>query len=488
MSVYAQNSSELILTLKGNVGNEVTLTLGVHDAFDIYSVDFGDGTLLTDTVCYQNGGLRGEDGLTKEGTTHTSATKFTGTVAGDGIIKIYGKSDIWYLVITDGVMPTSFDQEKLMNVVQMSITGADVDIVALPAYEKMTQFSFNNSSVKSVDVSKVAGLTSLTVNSTTVSKFEPQMESIDLSKNTELTYLSLSGNTNNAGKLTSIDLTTNTKLEGVYLQDNQLTEIKLADAYEKLTILNAQNNKLTAFDATKTLAMKNLYLAENLLTTIDVSKCEAMAWFDVKKNQLKGDLDLTANTKLTNVYVNDNKLTSVKVTDVTKQFYFDNNNMTFATMPALPASMNTDSKKKQYHYAPQAAFEVAETVDVLDLTSQLTATGILETPATTTFNFVTADGTALVEGTDYEVTEPGKFKFTKSQTEKVHGVLANEGFPLFADDNAFVTTEFTVSTATGIQNINAADTTGKVYNLQGVEVKQPQKGLYIQNGKKVVRK
>ncbi len=97
-------------------------------------------------------------------------------------------------------------------------------------------------------------------------------------------------------------------------------------------------------------------------------------------------------------------------------------------------------------------------------------------------------GTALVENTDYSVTEPGKFKFLKEQTEKLHGVMANEGFPLFTGADAFVTTEFTVDLTQGIKDINAVGTAGKVYNLQGVEVAQPLKGLYIQNGKKVIVK
>ena len=179
--------------------------------------------------------------------------------------------------------------------------------------------------------------------------------------------------------------------------------------------------------------------------------------------------------------------------------------LTLATIPAQPASLNTSSKTKKFTYAPQAALEVPESVEELDLTAQLTvAKGELNPTAdesagtaayatwlenmTTTFSFVTASGTALVENTDYSVTEPGKFKFLKEQTEKVHGVMANEGFPLFTGADAFVTTEFTVDLTQGIKDINAVGTAGKVYNLQGVEVAQPVKGLYIQNGKKVIVK
>lgn len=489
-------ASTPILTFKGTVGVETTLTFGACDTEDTYGVDFGDGNLLIAKIGIDNKGPVQADGST------SSATKFTGTVAGDGTIKVYGVNDVWYLVTANGTMPTAFDQPKLMNVVQMSITGADVESVVLPAYEKLTQFSFNNSSVKSVDVSKVITLTSLSIVNTTASKFEPQLESIDLSKNVNLESISIQGNTNVNGKLKTLDLSANTKLKGMglYVQYNQLESLTLPEAWAPdevtetqtitygLTAINVQNNKLTTLPWDKLKALKSLYAADNQLTTVNVSEMENLAWFDVKNNQLTGDLDLTANKKFTNVYVNGNQLTSVKVTDVTKQFYFDNNKMSFATMPAKPASMNTTSKTKQYHYAPQAALQVAETIGIIDLTDQLTATGILEAPATTTFSFVTAGGTTLAEGVDYEVVEPGKFKFVKEQTEKVHGVLANEGFPLFTGDNAFVTTEFTVDLTQGVNAINAASAAGKVYNLQGVEVAQPVKGLYIQNGKKVMVK
>ena len=426
-----------ILTLKATAGEEVTLTFGVWNSEDVFYVDFGNGELQSEKVGIDNKGPVKEDGTTG------SATKFTGTVAGDGTIKVYGNNDIWYLTTTNGAMPTTFDQPKLMNVVQMSITGADVESVALPAYPKMTQFSFNNSSAKSVDVTKVPTLTSLTINSTTASKYEPQLESIDLSKNTELTYLSLQGNTKVSGKLTTLDLTNNTKLDGMglYVQYNALTEIKFGE--NTLNAINVQNNQLTSLDWTKLTGLKNIYASNN---------------------KLAGEADLSANAKFENVQLNNNELTSVKLPDVTKQLAIEGNKLTLATIPAQPAGLNTASKTKKFTYAPQAAMQVAETVSELDLTSQLTvAKGELNPETvgeaaayttwlenqTTTFSFVTAGGTALIEGTDYEVTEPGKFKFLKAQEEKVHAVMLNAAFPKFTEAAPFTTTEFTVEAATG---------------------------------------
>ena len=427
-----------VLTLKAPVGEEVTLTIGVWNTEDTFTVDFGgENNVQKAKVGIDNKGPVKEDGTT------ASATKFTGTVGGDGTIKVSGVNDIWYLVTTNGAIPTSFDQEFLMNVVQMSITGADVESVALPAYPKMTQFSFNNSSAKSVDVTKVPTLTSLTINSTTASKFEPQLESIDLSKNTELTYLSLQGNTKVNGKLTTLDLTNNTKLDGMglYVQYNALTEIKLGE--NTLSAINVQNNQLTSLDWTKLTGLKNIYASNN---------------------KLAGEADLSANAKFENVQLNNNELTSVKLPDVTKQLAIEGNKLTLATIPAQPAGLNTANKTKKFTYASQAALEVAETVSELDLTSQLTvAKGELNPETvgeaaayttwlenqTTTFSFVTAGGTALIEGTDYEVVEPGKFKFLKAQEEKVHAVMLNAAFPKFTEAAPFTTTEFTVEAASG---------------------------------------
>ena len=427
---FKQANNETLLTLKAKVGEEVTLTFGAWNAEDTYTVDFGDGKLQSAKVGIDNKGPVKEDGTTG------SATKFTGTVAGDGTIKVYGYNDIWYFLSSGGATPTTFDQAKLMNVVQMSITGADVESVVLPAYTKMTQFSFNNSSVKSVDVTKVTSLTSLTINSTTASLFDPQLESIDLSHNTELTYLSLQGNNEKSGKLTSLDLTNNTKLDGMglYVQYNALTEIKFGA--NTLSAINVQNNQLTSLDWTKLTGLKNIYASNN---------------------KLAGEVDLSANAKFENVQLNNNELTSVKLPDVTKVLAIEGNKLTLATIPAQPAGMNTASKTKKFTYAPQAALEVPATVTNLDLSAQATVEkGELDPTdyathltSATAFSFVTKSGTALVQGTDYKVTAKGKFVFTKAQSEKVHGVMLNEALPKFTAAAPFTTTEFTVEPATG---------------------------------------
>lgn len=485
-----------LATLKGTVGEEVTLTLGVYANEDLYAVDFGDGVLKVDSVGNQNGGIKGADGKTKEGTSYTSATKFTGTVAGDGTIKVYGASDLWYLVISGVAVPTSFDQPGLAKVVQMSLTGANVESIALPATTYLTQFTCNNSALKNLDVTKATALTSLTVNNTSASKYAPQLESLDLSKNTELAYLSLQGNNKNSGKLKKLDLTNNTKLSGMglYVQYNQLTEVKLAE--NTLSMINVQNNQLEKLDLTKLPKLKNLYASDNKLKSLNFAKLASGGDINIYNNQLE---EVSIPVTVKTIQAQNNKLTSVSLAGVSgSNCKFENNQLTLATIPAQPAGMSTANKTKKFTYAPQAPLAVDETLSELDLSSQVTvAKGELDPDNNyaswledqlTTYRLVLPSGVSLVEGIDYVSPTLGKFTFLKDQSAKVHVVMFNAALPKFTESVPFVTTEFTVSIPTAIKDVNTVAGAAKAYNLQGVEVKQPVKGLYILNGKKVVVK
>ena len=393
--------TELVATFTGEIGAEITLTLGVYDPYDIYGVDFGDGVIVADTVCFENGGLKDEEGMTRTDTQHTSATKFTGTIAGDGTVKVYGNSDLWYVNLSGGIVPTSIDQEKMKKVVQMSISQAVLDNLDLTGLDELKQLNYTQGSLKSINVSNNANLTSLTISNNSASKLESALESIDVSKNAKLEYLNLMApSTANRGKLTKLDLSNNTAITQFYCQNHQLTEVILPEGAE-ISDMQLSGNLLESIDMSKITSVKNIYISDNLLTDIDLSKV------------VKGTLQI------------------------------QNNLFTLATLPTKPAVTSTG----KYTYAPQPAYAVPETVTELDLSSQLTATGVGEAPVTTTYSFETASGTALVEGTDYQVTAPGKFKFIKAQAEKVHGVMTTAAFPKFTGKNAYVTTEFNVEAA-----------------------------------------
>lgn len=440
-----QYETDLVASLYGEVGKEVSLTIGVYDRYDIYGVDFGDGNIVADTVCFENGGLRDEEGAEVAGTTHKNATVFTGTVAGEGTIKVYGKSDIWLLSVLGNAVPAEFREgieEKIQN---LQLSGLNVDGIDFSKMPMLTSLSVNNSPISYINVSKNAELKSLTILCTSQSEFEPQLKSIDLSGNPKLEYLNLGSSFYKQGQLTSIDLSNNPALENIIVGNQKLTSITLPAGAE-VSQLSLEQNELTELDLSVLGSLKGLQVNDNQLKSLDLSKMieGSSINVNVSNNQLE-ELNIPVTVRA--LEAQNNKLKSFSVADATYSCKLENNQLTLATLPKKPAGLNSTAKTKRFTYAPQAALLVPEEVAELDLSDQLTAQGILDAPATTAYSFVTVSGTALVEGTDYTVTAPGKFKFTKAQSDKVYGVMTNEGFPLFTGDNAFKTTEFTVKAA-----------------------------------------
>ena len=66
--------------------------------------------------------------------------------------------------------------------------------------------------------------------------------------------------------------------------------------------------------------------------------------------------------------------------------------------------------------------------------------------------------------------------------------LSDKSDPVVSYDVPDFTAKVTIAGGTGINSINAADSKAPVYNLAGQRVSKAQKGVYIQNGKKVAVK
>ena len=446
--------TELVATFTGEVGKEVTLTLGVYDGYDIYGVDFGDGKIVVDTVGYQAGGARERDyegeGIPSElpGTLHTGSTKFTGTVAGDGTIKVYGNSDVWYLIADGGAMPTSFDQKKLKNVVQMTISGANVESVTLPATEVLKTFNFNNSPVKTVDISQAPNLTSLRIENLKTSLYPNNFTGIDVSNNTLLEYLYLGvAASDKEGNIASVDLSKNTAIQNVYISGVHLTNITLPEN-AAINTLNLSENDLTSIDVSKAGKIKSLNVSGNKLESLSLAGLtdNCIGTLQANNNQLTTIDFGTALAEKVTLTINDNLLTELNVPVVTnnlnaqnnklKKFSYkgvssktrylrlQDNELTFATLPLKP---ELHEKAQYYVYAPQADMEVAPQGAVLDLSEQASAQGVLDAPVATTFT-VKAGETTLTAGQDYTI-DNGKITFLKSATGVVVE-MTTEAFPL----------------------------------------------------------
>ena len=133
-----------------------------------------------------------------------------------------------------------------------------------------------------------------------------KLTSLDVSKNTELTYLDCGSN-----QLTALDVSKNTKLTAFGCGYNQLTALDVSKNTE-LTELYCQCNLLTALDVSKNTELTYLACHNNQLTALDVSKNTKLTALRCYSNELT-ELDVSKNTELIGLACNSNQLTALDV-------------------------------------------------------------------------------------------------------------------------------------------------------------------------------
>ena len=133
-----------------------------------------------------------------------------------------------------------------------------------------------------------------------------QLTSLDVSRNTALTYLDCDDNL-----LPSLDVSRNTALTYLDCNNNQLTELDVSRNTE-LTELDCSGNPLTTLDISMNTALTKLYCAINELTTLDVSRNTALTELNCANNELT-TLDVSQNTALTVLSCFSNELPSLNI-------------------------------------------------------------------------------------------------------------------------------------------------------------------------------
>ena len=244
------------------------------------------------------------------------------------------------------VNSTNFPDEAFRNWVLQKISGASDGVLTDEEISKVSSivcyfrsisslqgieyfFALNRlecygNQLTSLDVSKNTALTFLSCGSN-------QLTSLDVSKNTALTSLSCYSN-----QLTSLDVSKNTALTSLGCQSNQLTSLDVSKN-TALTSLGCQSNQLTSLDVSKNTALIYLYCYSNQLTSLDVSKNTALTSLECYSNQLMS-LDVSKNTALTSLYCSYNQLTSL---DVSKNTALTRLVCGFNQLTSLDVSANT---------------------------------------------------------------------------------------------------------------------------------------------------
>lgn len=145
-----------------------------------------------------------------------------------------------------------------------------------------------------------------------------RLTSLDVSKNTALTFLDC-----HANQLTTLDVSKNTALTNLLCVGNQLTTLDVSKN-AALTHLECRSNPLTTLDVSKNTALTDLICYSNQLTTLDVSKNTALTHLICYSNQLTS-LDISNNTELWSLAPGDNPGDGTQFFPVTA--WFDNDHI-----------------------------------------------------------------------------------------------------------------------------------------------------------------
>ena len=109
-----------------------------------------------------------------------------------------------------------------------------------------------------------------------------ELTSLDLSKNTSLTYLCCDDN-----QLQSLTLSGNKALTDLYCSNNQLTSLNLSNNVE-LVGIGCTNNQLSSLDLSTLTKLETLSVNDNELTSLDFSNNKKLYMLDCYNNKING--------------------------------------------------------------------------------------------------------------------------------------------------------------------------------------------------------
>ena len=400
----------------------------------------------------------------------------------------------------------------------------------------LQSFDCSMNQLTSLDVSKNTEMTFLACNS-------DLLTSLDVSKNTKLRYLDCS-----YCKLPSLDISKNTVLEQLYCADNLLTKLDISQN-TALTNLRCSKNQLAVLDVSSNSVLKFLECDNNKLTTLDVSNNAALEDIRCYGNMIRGTsmdafinslpqtmgryiyIVLRISAKEGNICTKD-QVETLKAKGWSSYDYYEptdesmkytgGNAPTTVTVsvgadglatycPAFEIDFSNAEKIAAYKASVDGRtvkltkidkVAAGEGVLLRSLTGDMAeeTLQILETTIKSEDNAFAGtlhDIIGLPEKsgnfTNFVLFKKdgvvGFYKANNTPIAAWKAYLPVEGYNAEAAGARGLTLVFDDGNTTSISEINNATTADNaIYTLSGAHVKNPAKGLYIKNGKKVIVK
>lgn len=213
----------------------------------------------------------------------------------------YGQADTDIVNIPDMYFKSILVREKKFD------TNGDGEISYGEARAHKGGITINlRATTTAEDVKSVQGIEAFT-NITFLEIEDTQITSLDLSKNTQLTYMYCNSN----AKLTSLDISGSTELGSLGCAGTKLTSLDVSKN-PKLQFLNCSNSKLTGLDISNNPLLKDLYCENNQILSLDVSKNTLLRTLSCSNNLLSS-LDVSKNTALKHISCSDNQITRLDI-------------------------------------------------------------------------------------------------------------------------------------------------------------------------------
>lgn len=216
----------------------------------------------------------------------------------------------------DGDGQISFAEAKIptiMNIADKNISN----INGIEYFVNLKELSCNNNDLTSVDLSSNSKLNYLNLNNN-------QLQSIDLSHNTLLFGLNISGN-----ELSSLDISYNPYIESVDASNNKITTFISSNRNSELFNLRLNNNLLNSLDVSNLVSLRSLYCSSNNLSSLSFRNNPQLYYLTCANNHLTS-LDISQNSKLEGLICNDNLLAELDLSGNPKMSQLEcyNNNLT----------------------------------------------------------------------------------------------------------------------------------------------------------------
>ena len=218
-----------------------------------------------------------------------------------------GRAAAFYCASYDnGVVYGDFDVSNCDALEYVYIYGAAIESVNFDGCTSLSELTmcYPEVPLEQIDLSGNTALTSIILN-------DNALMELDLSGNTDLTHLFVEGN-----NLTGLDLSGNPNLTHLFVDDNDLTELDISNNM-KLVHIMCERNSIKEIDLTGHSELVDLYCNYNELTALNTSECPELIYLQFNYNNIES-IDLSQNPEITSLGCAGNGLTELNVSGLTE--------------------------------------------------------------------------------------------------------------------------------------------------------------------------